>query len=1142
MERYGDVLVFNPATEFQVIEEFEFDELIERPEEVRFFTLTEQTSNFMDKLLSRSGKITKAVILKAEHEVDSFKKLYNSILKETPTGFEETVYSPPKTLPWVTYSNKNPVQKTVFNWNQDWAPLYADNRGLQANYYIQMVDSLPKSALFYADGEQVEYPAIINGIKTLGAYNYSKTSYREDGTFFIKDVPRVGTQDVGTFTGYVIEVPNPAPPSPLEDHPFLGARDKPLVLDSTEDLPTILPSMEAIFEHAVPRTSNPYKDAPPYLKLYDIKLSQIPWKIWRESFPPVELVEEGVPPVEIPLKVDEGAAPAKVLTEVYKSTWYPGLSTRKWLSTQLDGGTLVAKILLSQAGNLGPIALPPPSMLPDSVPIEGGPEDCLPSVITDFNDFANRGIYRSPRCAVCNWYGHGASDCPDRRGPVKQEYKPGGGCIPLGLVTTERAEEIYNGKSAWNPGTDASILSEYQALISKYTERYVEIIPTVPEAGPALPPSETRDIIVAILEDDDRLPEDKAYDIAIIIDDTEHMYSNSIYREKETNQFLICDHTINQLRGEFERDPDEYLRKWTVIDSGFRVCQHCGERITDVLQAQDEFDENGRLIQMRSKIQKNAFLPGEHITFSASLKKLQSLFNLKEPAEDIFYLLISLLQILPEEEQLKPILDYVKSESAKVNAKIAGKKLTSKQQSDINLALAVFGFNGVVTLLQTHMPQLLPRRSFGGKPMILRGFPRDTDDVSDTPLIDSLLSALQQTFESFPSTFRGTSVVLLRNILNDKKAVKKVLLSSLSKQFMPVFKNQFRKAKDLLVSVDVSYTVQNSFQPPIVRPLKDVTYLSPLSSVSDNAQTRYRCKDISVPWLSASTGFSFRQPELVINIPLKHSSKAKSVEKPTDLPTDFKPSADEIRERIKRKAVEFKPLKTLMTHDEPEFLRSVLLEWMIIITQSKTSSSEIKQYVREKRPLVERAYMDPSTLRDYFKGILNEFIGIIVGDATLTNIIEKSFAENMTVRSLFTKAEEAKKNVDTLRAREREEFKERMRRLPDAQREITKMLIDKGIAPYLITREDREMFASELQEEMKQVDVFVQPIPEAELAEEGVTREDANETRDVGPQGEVPMTGNVELEYDYGDYGDARARNAEGEEFNENVAFGDEEF
>jgi hypothetical protein len=257
---------------------------------------------------------------------------------------------------------------------------------------------------------------------------------------------------------------------------------------------------------------------------------------------------------------------------------------------------------------------------------------------------------------------------------------------------------------------------------------------------------------------------------------------------------------------------------------------------------------------------------------------------------------------------------------------------------------------------------------------------------------------------------------------------------------------------------------------------------------------------------------------------------------------DFNPSLEEIRERIKRKGVDFKPLKTLLAYDEPEFLRSVLLEWMIIVTQTKTASNDIKNYIREKRSVIERAYLDPSSLRDYLKGIIIEFIGIIIGDSTLTNIIEKSFSENMTIRSLFTKADEAKKNVDTLRAREREEFKDRMRKLPDAQREITKMLIDKGIAPYLITREDREMFASELQEEMKQIDIVTQPIPESELQEEGVTREDANETRDVGPQGEVPMSGNIELEYDYGDYGDARARNADGEEFNDNIAFGDEEF
>ena len=72
----GDLLLFNPTSEFQVLEEFEFDELIQRPEETRFYTLTEQTSDFLEKLLPQSGKkIPKAILKKAEDQVEAFKLL-----------------------------------------------------------------------------------------------------------------------------------------------------------------------------------------------------------------------------------------------------------------------------------------------------------------------------------------------------------------------------------------------------------------------------------------------------------------------------------------------------------------------------------------------------------------------------------------------------------------------------------------------------------------------------------------------------------------------------------------------------------------------------------------------------------------------------------------------------------------------------------------------------------------------------------------------------------------------------------------------------------------------------------------------------------------------------------------------------------
>lgn len=1120
----GDILIFNPATEYQVVEEFEFDELIERPQEVRFFTLTEQTTNFLEKLLPKTGKVSKAALAKAEHEVSSLKKLYSAILKETPTGFEETVLTRPVSLPWVTYSNSGAKSVTPFSWS-GWTPLYASDRGLGANYYFQMLDSLPKSSIFFAEGDgHAVYPAIVNGVKALGMYNYTKTAYREDGTFRIQMVPRPDTQDVAKFTGYTIEVPNPAPPNPLEGHPFLGAREAPLTIDTIEDLPTILPSVEAIFEHAVPRTANPYKDALPFMRLYDIKLSQVPWKVWKDSFPPAEMVEEGAPPIEIPIKADAAQAPAKVLTDVYKSPWYVGLSTRKWLSQQLDGGTLVSKILLSQAGNLGPIAVPPPSLLPPAVPIIGTSEDCLPSTITTFEDFASRGIYRTPKCDVCGWYGHGASTCPDRKGPASQEFKVGGGCIPLALISAERDEAPYIGKAPWTPGTDASILQDYQQLISKYTERVVEIVPKVEESTPSIPPSETRELIVSILADKDRTEDDMLTDIRILLDDTEHVITKHTYLDKETSQFLICEHTLDQLAGDFD---DDAIRKWSVLYAGYRVCQFCGERIVNVLEAQDEFDEQGRVIQYRSKTTKATFITDDHLSFSASLKKLGTLFNLTAPAEDIFYLLLSLLQVLPEEEQLKPILDFVRSESAKVQSKIEGKKLSAKQTGDINLALSIFGFNGMVILMQTAKPQLLPRRSFGSKPVILRGFPRDTDDSTDAPLIDSLLNVLANTFESYPTTFKGSSVILLRNVLNDRKNVRKVLISSMTKQFVPVFKRELRDASDAHVTV---YVLSNAFQPPIVRPARDISYLSPSSQISDVPQTRFKCTNPSPPWLTPSMPFSFRQEELKIIVQLRPSKRAVAV--PSAATTILYPDIqmDEIRNRIKRKVPAFKPLSTVLTIDAPEMLRNILLEWMASIAQSKTTPEGVRVYIRTTIPLVENAYLDPSTLRDYIKGILIEFVAQIISDETLTSILERSLTENIAIRSLLTKAEEAKKNVDYLRAREREEFKDRMRRLPDAQREITKVLIDKGLAAYLITKEDREIFSKELQDRMT-----VEAPPRLE-------DDDENEDRDVGPQGEVPEVGGVELQDDYGDYGDRRARAADGEEFVDNSAFADEDF
>jgi hypothetical protein len=114
--------------------------------------------------------------------------------------------------------------------------------------------------------------------------------------------------------------------------------------------------------------------------------------------------------------------------------------------------------------------------------------------------------------------------------------------------------------------------------------------------------------------------------------------------------------------------------------------------------------------------------------------------------------------------------------------------------------------------------------------------------------------------------------------------------------------------------------------------------------------------------------------------------------------------------------------------------------------------------------------------------------------------------------------------------------------MPDSQREITKELIDRGIAPYLITKDDRESFLKELQKELGDLDVIKATVAEGEeTKEEDVPDEGLNVERDIGPQGEVPESGGIELEVDYGDYGDLRARTQDGEEYTESVPFDDEE-
>jgi hypothetical protein len=1127
--------VFDPSKEFQVLEEFEFNEDIQRPETIRFFTYEEQASDFVEKLLPTRGRIAKAVVRKAEYEVDSFTKLYKKAVRETTEGFAQTEYVRPVTLPWVHYGHTGEPKVTDYDWLQRWNPLYSDAAAMAPNYYLLLLDALPKSAIYFEGGDGL--PVFVNG-KTqiedryvLDRFPYTRTVHRDDGTYTIAKIFRDDTGDTARFTHYIVDNPPLTPPSPLADHPFLSVHPEPVKIESTEPLPELLPTLEAIFEHAVPETSDPYTEGLKYIKIYDIGLRDIPNNLWTKKFPPVAVVDESAPPRELTFQVREEDAPSKMLLEAYKTRWYKSISSRKWLSSQVDGGSLVSAMLLSQAGDVGVVAIPPPVFLPETGPIEGTADDCLPPEITGFSDFQTRGVYRAPKCASCGAVGHSGIVCPTKK--VTTSYKAGYGCIPLQFVHKEREDAPYHNKQAWTPGTHERILKEHMTLLEKHRAYHTEFFTKNLAATPAALENETRLMIVSVIEDETKADEDKLYEVQTLIKDA--TLKDHIYTDTETSDFLVCEHEIEILKGAYAKNPQEYLKLWCEKESGFYVCRYSGERVATVIEAQDQFDEESRVINHYAKIEGGGTKNLEHISFATELKNIQTVFRNDRPAEDLMYLIISLIQVLPIEEQLQPILDYVRSESDKIRARISGKKLTAKQQGDVDMALSIFGFNAMVILLQTHRPQLIPRRSFGSKPLLLRGFPRDTVDLNDSPLVDSLLGALSQTFESYPGTFKGASVIFLRTLLNDRKGTRRVVLSSLQKQFAPRFSRELQVAKESVEAVGVATVLRQTFDPPMVHPSRDISFLAPGDRINTEPEIRYSCKT-STPWLIPSTRFSYTQETLDITAPLKPSRKSKPVLAPAPPAVDIAIPSEDIRRRLKLKPTDV--LKRISGEERPGVLQSFLLRVYGILAEETISSKVLRSYIETSRRAVEQASGDPSLRRDIYKGFILELGTKVAESAAVLTQLESAMKTDISLKTLLSNAAETRSAVDRYTAREREEFKSRLRNMTDTQREVTNTLRDLGLAPYLITKADREGFIREIQFDMENLEPDNPVVAPGEPEETGdIPEEGLHDERDLGPQGEILMNGTQEAGYDYGDYGDMRARAVDAEEYAEAAAY-----
>jgi len=1085
-------LTFDPASEFEIIEELDFAEEVAKPESLRFFTLDEQLVDYFDKVLPKKKVITKFEYAKIAAEVDRLRDIYEKIITVTDTDYVVDLSRKVIDVPWVKpiYTS---LELNSYVYGEKFAPLFLPPLRSAPNFYTRMLVALPKPYSTSGEGVSLNGRATLvdeegkNEIVALGTYERTKGITHEDGSFTVVPVPVANTSDDIKTIGYFIEPRSQKIPNPLAEHPFLASNTRSKFI-TNEPLLDVFPSIEAIMTHGVPRTSFPYTEGLEYLKVYDVKLKDIPWDLWKTNFKPVEVIDKtpSILSVEFPPPKEEKNGPSKKLQEHYNIPWEEAMAPRFWLSHQEDGGTFLARMLLSEAGDHG---LVPPAVL-NEAPVRqltsSTPEECL--IETDFESFMSSGVFRAPK-----W-----SDID--KAVDKNKPRPTGHCIPTAFITQEKVDDIVAGKYPWKETTHDDIIKEHLRLLKIHQEVVTKKKAVVYEKFAGHPQSDLRRMILALMKDEERLPIDKAVDIEKLLRDI-HAVEDVYYFAD--GSFLICAHTLAVMKGDLENDEKKFIERWTTIDEGFRACKSCGERVSaNVFANVDEFDENGAPILSHGKLEEEGGFHGDE--FAKSLRELKSVFNLESASESIFYLLLSLFQIVPEDTQLLPILQYLRGVKGSLDKSKAAKEVKDRTEG-------IFGINAMMTILLTHSPFLNPRRFFGKKVLKLAGYPRDTDDVEDSPVLDILISVLKSTFESIPpGTFKGPITAVLNKIIAKPKEVKKDAIGFIKGKggFLEKFKGQFEDAKKRYVEPEKAEIVSGiSF--PVLR--LDKPSFTPSERIG--TETQSLC-DVEYPsaYLTGRVPPNITQDPVILS-KTNVSEHSSPLEKPDVLNRSIKISDAEIKRRVALKFPKIAKLEKigvfLSSDTDGTGILSLVNRILDFMSFEKKTFKEVSQFRAEANFMITN--VNPSLLRDTARGLAYEIFNSIKNEKLIIDKIKEALQRDLVMNMILITKEEATAQDSGLRTKEREIFKQRMRQMDDSQREVTKMMLDIGIAPYIITNEDRELFAREY----KYTD------PEAEydrmMADADLDRPEEGFYNVDNTEDGLPMDDNVPV--DNGDYG-----------------------
>lgn len=1055
------VLNFTPE-EFQILEDIEFDETIQRPEAIRFYTLQEQTTDAYEKLIPK-GKTTRFQRDKIRAEVDRIQALYEEVVQVNPEDYALREPRASTHLNWV-FPVYDTGDRTEYSWDTQWMPLFDNLR--QPNFYPAMLAALPRP---FAEGGPAPYPLTepttmvdesgVNPYRALPDYLVPRTQVHEDKTISIALDPAVGTMDSVPFKGYFLKKRPLDLPNPLPEHPFLKENADTFV-PTNAPLKDVVPSLDAVLTHAVPVTQDPYVEAAPYMKLYDIRLSEIPWSTWKSKFPPAETVSAREPPAPIAFPTPKQLAVPDKIVEAYGVPYDPGVSVRLWLMNRLDGGGLVVDLLRSTAIDNGSVESIPGADLPSAEYPQTTVAECtLAGKI--FPEFNTTGILRRTWTMVKD----------------KDEIKLQ--CVPLEFVKQERGRAGYTNRLPWKETTADEMKKTYVRRLAEVTPVVARLPKTAPPPKtPARPESVRRTEVLAILNDPQRYAEDKLKDIRELLRET--TLTKNVYSDTTEGSFVCCAHTLAILSGDLAADRRAFYDTWTARVDGFRVCRFCSEQINnDVYVDVDEYDDEGFLIKTSEALERT----GQHqptgiADYVTGLRNLQPLFLLETPHDDTVFLVLSILQVLPSADHLELLL--------KLGRTVAAVQFTKGSADQIARYQGMTGLATAALLLQTHIPRLVPRRTFGPRPLILSGYPRDTDKPAEFTIVDTLISVLRKTFEAFPTSFKGASKPLLRGILNKPGEVKTTVLALLSSK-SPLFTRKRPDGKvertpvpDLLATAK-AYAAQT----PVVEVPKTLLPVVPAPKEFGVISSYPSCPAPRPIWTSG------RPPRVLQNqVPLRPGITAAPTAQavPPSSSTRATPTPipkAEIRARLGTKA------QTRLRLGEA-YRTNLLL------------ASRLADLFLQPSPLrTVDPTQSPDELRDIARGFVQEQLADIQTSAAKQTRLEELRTRDVALYVLQAEYAEEKRQANKLRATERLKIVEDLKQKSDTERELVQQLLTIGAAPYLVTLQDREMFARE-----------------AERLQEMIREEEA----DLEEAAEIPEETGVGLARDYEDDGDEDER------------------